>query len=74
MVFAFKYLLRIFDRRKLLRLLKRESEVFNLIRTGKTNKEIASQLNVEISTVKSHVNSIYNKLGIKSRKATRKYK
>ena len=74
MVFAFKYLLRLFDNRKLGRLSQRESEVFNLIRTGKTNKEIALQLNVEISTVKSHVNSIYSKLGIKSRKATRKFK
>ncbi len=74
LVSAFRFFSKLKTRRKYLRLSPRESEVFTLIRSGKTNKEIASQLNVEISTVKSHVNSIYNKLGIKSRKASRKFK
>ena len=60
--------------RKVNNLSQRESEVFRLVRSGKSNKEIAGELNVELSTVKSHINSIYSKLGIKSRKATRKFK
>lgn len=46
----------------------REREVFELIKQGKSNKELAIELNVEISTIKSHVNSIFNKLDISSRK------
>lgn len=72
-ILVVRFLIDQLRKRKLASLSKRESEVFNLIRSGKTNKEIASDLNVEISTVKSHVNSIYSKLGIKSRKATRKF-
>ncbi len=46
----------------------RERKVLELLRDGKTNKEISSDLHIEVSTVKSHVHSIYNKLGIRSRK------
>jgi DNA-binding NarL/FixJ family response regulator len=35
---------------------------------GKSNKEISDELNIGLSTVKSHVNRIYSKLEIKSRK------
>lgn len=49
----------------------KELEVFNLIAEGKSNKEIAQVLFIEPSTVKSHVNKIYQKLGIKSRKEVR---
>jgi DNA-binding CsgD family transcriptional regulator len=35
---------------------------------GKSNKEISDILLIGLSTVKSHVNSIYSKLGINSRK------
>ncbi|WP_299890050.1 helix-turn-helix transcriptional regulator [uncultured Lacinutrix sp.] len=45
-----------------------ERKIFNLIRNGLTNKEISAECNIELSTVKSHVGSIYSKLKIKSRK------
>jgi len=45
-----------------------ERKVFSMIREGKTNKEISESLMVSLSTVKSHVNSIYSKLEINSRK------
>jgi|FLOH01.1.fsa_nt_gi DNA-binding CsgD family transcriptional regulator len=45
-----------------------EKKVFDLIRTGASNKEISSELNIEVSTVKSHVYKIFTRLGIKSRK------
>jgi DNA-binding NarL/FixJ family response regulator len=34
---------------------------------GRTNKEIARSLNVALTTVKSHVRSILDKLGVESR-------
>lgn len=46
----------------------REREIFNLIVSIKTNKEIANQLNVSVNTVKFHIKNIYEKLEIKSRK------
>lgn len=46
----------------------KERKIFALIKEGKSNKEISDDLNIGLSTVKSHVNSIYTKLGIKSRK------
>jgi DNA-binding CsgD family transcriptional regulator/ArsR family metal-binding transcriptional regulator len=45
----------------------REMEVLRLIAEGFTNKEIASVLNVSQNTIKSHVVSIFNKLGINDR-------
>lgn len=49
-------------------LTKKEIEILNLITTGKSNKEIASDLFVELSTVKTHINKIYTKLNISQRK------
>ncbi len=46
----------------------KEQEILDLIQQGKSNKEIASLLFIEISTVKTHINKIYAKLGVKSRK------
>lgn len=45
-----------------------ERKIFALIIEGKSNKEISDNLNIGLSTVKSHVNSIYSKLDITSRK------
>ncbi len=53
---------------------QRETLIIKLIADGKTNKEIAGELNVELSTVKTHVNNIYGKLDIKGRKDILAYK
>ena len=55
------------DRRELLS--PREREVYELLCGGLTNRQIASVLFIEESTVKVHVHHIYDKLGVRSRKA-----
>lgn len=47
----------------------REREVFELLRTGLTNRQIAQALFIEESTVKVHAHHIYDKLGVRSRTA-----
>ncbi|MCH9015962.1 MAG: response regulator transcription factor [Gemmatimonadetes bacterium] len=46
---------------------EREREVLNLIAQGKANKEVASELSLSESTVKSHVSNIFSKLGVNDR-------
>lgn len=46
----------------------RQREVYDLIIAGKTNKEILAELFIEQSTLKTHINQIYRKLKIKSRR------
>jgi len=46
----------------------RQMEVYDLIISGKTNKEIMTELFIEQSTLKSHINQIYKKLNIKNRR------
>jgi LuxR family maltose regulon positive regulatory protein len=46
---------------------ERELEVLRLIVAGLSNREIAQELVIAVSTVKSHVNHIYGKLGVKNR-------
>jgi len=45
----------------------RELEVLDLIVAGRNNHQIAEDLFVVIGTVKTHINSIYRKLGVHSR-------
>ncbi|MBK8901191.1 MAG: tetratricopeptide repeat protein [Anaerolineaceae bacterium] len=45
----------------------RELEVLQLIAAGLKNREIAEELFVALSTVKTHVNNLYGKLGVSSR-------
>lgn len=45
-----------------------ERKVFEMLKTGATNKEISEEFNIGISTVKSHVSSILSKMNVKSRK------
>jgi DNA-binding CsgD family transcriptional regulator len=47
----------------------RETEVMNLIASGRSNGEIARELFLSEKTVKNHVNRIYAKLGVPSRQA-----
>jgi two-component system, NarL family, response regulator LiaR len=48
-------------------LTQRETEVLKLIARGRANKQIARELFVTTSTVKTHVNNLYRKLDISSR-------
>jgi WD40 repeat protein/serine/threonine protein kinase len=45
----------------------REHEILNLISKGNTNKQIAEQLFLEMSTIKWYINKIYKKLGVRTR-------
>lgn len=45
-----------------------EKKIYKMLQLGASNQEIANELNIGLSTVKSHVSSIYSKLKIKSRK------
>lgn len=53
------------DRR--FRLSERERAVLGLMAEGATNSEIAAQLSISLSTVKSHVAQIMRKLGTRNR-------
>ena len=45
----------------------RENKILDLIGEGFTNKKIASELYIQLATVKNHVHSILNKLNVKHR-------
>jgi len=49
-------------------LTSQEVKILQFIQQGKSNKEIAAELFIELSTVKSHINKLYAKLKVKSRK------
>jgi DNA-binding CsgD family transcriptional regulator len=49
-------------------LTKQEQKVFELMNKNISNKEIANTLFISLSTVKTHINNIYSKLQISSRK------
>jgi DNA-binding NarL/FixJ family response regulator len=51
------------------RLTPREREVFQLLRQGLTNRQIAKLLFIEESTARVHTHHIYDKLGTRSRTA-----
>ena len=48
---------------------RRESEVLRLLAEGKTDQEIAEELQVSYRTVTTHVGRVYAKLGVRSRAA-----
>ena len=48
-------------------LTKREKEVFNLLISNKTTKDIANILNISEKTVRNHVSNAMQKLGVKGR-------
>ena len=45
----------------------RELELLRLIAQGHTNTKIAKELSVSEATVKTHVNHIFSKLGVRDR-------
>ena len=49
------------------RLSGRETEVLRLMARGANNREIAEALHVSERTVKSHVGTIFSKLGVRDR-------
>ncbi|NVK40183.1 MAG: HTH-type transcriptional regulator MalT [Oceanospirillaceae bacterium] len=48
-------------------LTKREWQVLSLIHGGLSNEQIAAQLNVAPTTIKTHIRSLYQKLGVANR-------
>ncbi|MEO7098636.1 MAG: response regulator transcription factor [Luteolibacter sp.] len=55
------------ERRQLVRLSHRETEVLELIAAGYVNKEIADKLSLTVQTVRSYLKTIYEKLHVHSR-------
>jgi two-component system nitrate/nitrite response regulator NarL len=49
-------------------LTSREQQVYGLIKQGCSNQEIADRLVIEVGTVKNHVHSILQKLGVNTRR------
>ena len=50
-----------------LELSKRELEILNLLALGHSNQEIAAKLFVSVSTVKTHIQNLFEKLEVKRR-------
>ena len=50
-----------------LELSKRELEILNLLAQGYSNQEIATKLFVSLSTVKTHIQNLFEKLDVKRR-------
>ena len=52
---------------------QREQQVVRLICLGKKNQDIADELFVDITTIKTHINRIYKKTGVKNRRELQFY-
>ncbi|MBI5194093.1 MAG: response regulator transcription factor [Nitrospirae bacterium] len=52
---------------KIAQLTERERETLDLLSEGKSNKEMADKMCLSLETIKSHLQTIYKKLGVKSR-------
>ena len=51
------------------RLTPRQNELLHLLAAGRTNTQIARQLGISEGTVRTHLENIYQKLGVSSRTA-----
>jgi DNA-binding NarL/FixJ family response regulator len=49
-------------------LTRRESEILPLLRSGRSNAEIATALDVGVETIRTHASNHYRKLGVSSRR------
>ena len=49
------------------RLTGREIEIVRLVAIGKTNGEVAGELSITEGTVKTHLNNVFKKLGVRNR-------
>jgi len=56
------------DQNRLTELTQKELSILAQIAAGKSNKEIASENFVELSTIKTHINNIYSKIGANNRR------
>ena len=54
-------------------LTRREREIIESIEKGLNNKEIATRLHIEVSTVKNHVHNILEKLKLRDRRSAVQY-
>lgn len=48
-------------------LTKREKEIFTLLVSGNSTRDIANYLNISEKTVRNHVSNVMQKLGVKGR-------
>ena len=46
---------------------QREIEILSLLAIGKSNRDIAEELYLEVKTVKNHLTNIYSKMSVKGR-------
>ena len=51
---------------------KRETDVINLLKANKTNKQIADALSINLRTVENYISKIYFKTGFSSREEVQK--
>lgn len=54
-------------------LTEREKNILKLIKEGKSNKEIASDLFIGVSTVKTHINKLYAKMEVSNRQEAKEF-
>lgn len=54
-------------------LTRREYDIMEAIERGLSNKEIAGELKIEVSTVKNHVHNILDKLHLQNRRSAARY-
>jgi len=66
MVFPYIDVRKIYDN-PLATLTRRELEVLSKLAGGRTNKQIARDMEVSLNTIKFHVRNLYQKLGVNSR-------